>query len=74
MKSTVSLLPGAAMERIKQALAIARGGLTDGAHHKQWVIDQMVRALLGNDEAAYRQWVAAVERDKEYVWDTGIPS
>lgn len=32
--------------RIKEALEIAREyGGTDGAHHKDWVIDQMVRAL-----------------------------
>lgn len=35
-------------ERIKTALdfAIRYGGI-DGAHHKTWVIDQMVRALTG---------------------------
>ena len=34
--------------RIKEALdyAIKYGGI-DGAHHKDWVIDQMVRALTG---------------------------
>lgn len=34
--------------RIKKALeiAISYGGI-DGAHHKDWVIDQMVRALTG---------------------------
>lgn len=36
------------VERIEKALsiAVAYGG-TDGAHHKDWVIDQMVRALTG---------------------------
>lgn len=40
--------------RIKDANQIAaafqvieRYGQTDGAHHKQWVIDQVVRCLLG---------------------------
>lgn len=35
-------------ERIEKALsiAVAYGGI-DGAHHKDWVIDQMVRALTG---------------------------
>lgn len=33
-------------ERIAKALNIASdNGQTDGAHHKAWVIDQMVRAL-----------------------------
>ena len=35
-------------ERIDRALLIAaRYGQTDGDHHKAWVIDQMVRTLLG---------------------------
>ncbi len=33
---------------VKAALEMAiRYGGTDGAHHKAWVIDQMVRALTG---------------------------
>lgn len=35
-------------DRIQKALDIAvRYGGNDGAHHKDWVIDQMVRALTG---------------------------
>lgn len=34
-------------DRAERALEIASSfGGVDGAHHKQWVIDQMVRALL----------------------------
>ena len=34
--------------RINNALGLAVDfGLTDGSHHKMWVIDQMVRALTG---------------------------
>jgi hypothetical protein len=35
-------------ERIEKALGIIHqfGGI-DGAHHKQWVLDQVVRALTG---------------------------
>lgn len=32
---------------ILAALDIAHMGSYDGAHHKQWVIDQMVRQLCG---------------------------
>ncbi len=37
-----------AQDRIKKALKIGLdyGGI-DGAHHKTWVIDQMIRALTG---------------------------
>ena len=31
--------------RIALALEYAKDGTVDGAHHKMWVIDQMVRAL-----------------------------
>ncbi len=56
------------------ALGYAREyGGTDGAHHKTWVIDQMVRALTGSD---YEKWVAET-RDGEdgpetYFWDVGV--
>lgn len=34
--------------------ALARASDVDGAHHKQWIIDQMVRILAGED---YEKWV-----------------
>lgn len=33
--------------RIDKALDYALNAVFDGAHHKSWVIDQMVRALTG---------------------------
>ncbi|MCK9243648.1 MAG: hypothetical protein WC877_03320 [Dehalococcoidales bacterium] len=33
------------ISKIQKALDYARLGSEDGEHHKQWVIDQMVRAL-----------------------------
>lgn len=48
-------------ERINDAIMIAlRYGGIDGAHHKSWVIDQMVRALAGEDG------------ESTYSWDVGI--
>lgn len=69
--------------RIHRALQIAyECGNVDGAHHKQWAIDQMVRALCGQrpgyvdptDE--YVSWVREF-RDGEdgpdtFEWDEGI--
>lgn len=51
----------------------------DGAHHKMWVIDQMVRALCRTEEA-YQLFVEAYEEpyvdedgyEYEEEWDTGI--
>lgn len=60
--------------RIEVALEIAlKYGQIDGAHHKTWVIDQIVRTLTGDRYAA----VIAEANDGEdgpdtYEWDTGI--
>ncbi len=61
-------------QRIKQALDVAmRSGGVDGAHHKAWVIDQMVRALTWD---GYEAWVnehnAGEDGPETYAWDEGI--
>lgn len=60
-------------DRIKKALSIAwQYGQIDGSHHKMWVIDQMVRALLEED---YNGWAEAYETpygEDYWGWDTGI--
>lgn len=58
----------------KKALDFAyKYGGIDGDHHKAWVIDQMVRALLGSD---YEQWVLDAKEGEDgantYDWDEGI--
>ena len=63
-------------ERIEKALSIAWSyGQIDGAHHKMWVIDQMVRALCANEDM-YKKWIEAYEEpisnEDYYVWNTGI--
>jgi hypothetical protein len=51
--------------RITAAVAVAdQYAQIDGAHHKMWVIDQMLRRLLQDD---YDAWVAA-----HPDWDAGI--
>lgn len=50
--------------------AISGFGGIDGEHHKQWVIDQALRHLLGEE---YAEWVANRNADKDYEpWDVGI--
>lgn len=63
-------------KRIKAALDLAwRYGQIDGAHHRLWVIDQMVRALCG-DTKEYAKWVNEYEKPLEdgdyYEWNMGI--
>ena len=61
-------------DRILAALDIAmRYGSIDGAHHKMWVIDQMVRSLT---QTGYPEWVASHNAGEDgpntYEWDEGI--
>jgi hypothetical protein len=59
--------------KINKAINIATEyGMTDGAHHKQWVIDQMLRTLLG--EKPYEKWLDKKNSDPNYdPWDQGVP-
>jgi len=60
------------INKIEDALEIAfRYSQIDGAHHKAWVIDQMVRALTGEE---YENWIKEYKDDGEdqYDWDEGI--
>lgn len=60
-------------ERAERAARVAhRFGMIDGAHHKQWVIDQMLREMLG--EEGYGAWLAEMNSFvPEYLpWDPGI--
>lgn len=45
----------------------------DGGHHKQWLLDQIVRKITGN---TYEQWVSEWEDGEDgpesYKWDCGI--
>ena len=51
---------------------IAKYGAADGAHHKQWALDQIIRILTGD---GYEDWVRAYEFGKDgpetYKWHTG---
>lgn len=63
------------------------GGI-DGEHHKQWVIDQIVRIITGprlretlsgkfeTIPSTYDAWVTAMKAGEDgpdtYDWDTGI--
>lgn len=61
-------------EKIQVALDIAAdSACIDGGHHKMWTIDQMVRALTGDQ---YEKWVSDYESGEDgpntYSWDEGI--
>jgi hypothetical protein len=62
--------------RIPQAIAIIEkyGGI-DSGHHKQWVIDQVLRILLGSPET-YDAWIQSYRSGEDgpntYDWDEGV--
>jgi hypothetical protein len=53
---------------------ISNYGGIDGGHHKQWVIDQTLRILMGED--VYQKWLVTYCNGEDgpdtYAWDTGI--
>ena len=71
-------LVGTPYDRITAALEVAtRYGQIDGAHHKQWVINEMMRQLVGNHAPAYEKLVAVAKAGEDgpdtYGWEEGIP-
>jgi len=63
-----------ALQRIQAAIAVAHSyAQTDGAHHKAWVIDQMVRSLVGDDYPVFvRDYCKGEDGPNTYEWDEGI--
>ena len=57
------------MEAAKLILDYAQ---TDGAHHKTWVLDQVLKILLHDDEKAYKDIIETYCNDGEYEWDVGV--
>lgn len=54
----------------KTFLLIEEWAGIDGSHHKQWLIDQIVRSMLGT---GYDGWVKSYNDDEDYEdWDVGI--
>lgn len=61
-------------DMIYAALEIARRfSQIDGAHHKAWSIDQMVRALTGGEYDNFvAECCAGEDGPNDYAWDIGI--
>ncbi len=54
------------------AIGLQYGGI-DGGHHKQWVIDQMLRILLGDDyEREIAEYKSGEDGPETYEWDEGV--
>lgn len=71
-EQTIAELRELVGETVMEAVDVAlRYGMVDGAHHKQWVIDQMLRRLLGNEYPLYVGSVRSVSGDWR-DWDEGM--
>jgi len=50
-------------------------GGTDGAHHNQWLLDQILRKSFDSKEE-YDEWIKQYEFGEDgsttYLWDVGI--
>lgn len=58
----------------RKALNLASEAMfIDGAHHKQWYLDQIVRVLTGDGYNAYvRNKQNGKNGPETYLWDKGI--
>lgn len=63
-----------AVDSIAESVELAvRYGQIDGAHHKAWVIDQMVRKLTGPEYADVVRRAKAGENGPDtFAWDEGV--
>lgn len=60
-------------QRMSNAITIAlEYGQIDGAHHKMWVIDQMIRALTGDNYEDFIKKYYIDEDGGTSDWDCGI--
>lgn len=61
--------------RVRRAVRVVeRFGSTDGAHHKQWLLDQVLRVLLDDGYPFWRKRFDAESRALDYeAWDEGTP-
>ena len=47
------------------------GGI-DGAHHKQWLLDQIIRVLVDDYDEWVRQYNFGEDGPLTYEWDIGV--
>ena len=60
-------------DKVKKALdLIEEWGGIDGEHHKQWLLDQLVRVLADDYDKWVRDWENGEDGPSTYEWDKGI--
>ena len=62
-----------AIERLKNIRKLIEAyGYIDGAHHKQWLLDQIMREIMGTQYDQWKYEYEHVNDEKEYTWNQGI--
>jgi len=58
--------------KVAKEIILEYGGI-DGDHHKQWLLDQTLRILCGDDyELVLNAWRLGEDGPFTYEWDEGI--
>ncbi len=61
------------LEKIEEL--VAEGASIDGAHHKQWYFNEIIKVITETDKK-YKKWVEKYESGSDgpqtYIWDEGI--
>lgn len=72
--TTEAVYPPAEYYRICNATILAeRFGMIDGEHHKQWLIDQMLREMLGSKYQEWRESYDHESTEEGYeLWNEGV--
>lgn len=67
-------VPETDAERVQLATdLILNHGWVDGDHHKMWVLDQVLRLLVGDRyDQVIDEYCAGEDGPETYSWDTGI--
>ena len=72
-RELIKELAGEKRKRHEIAEQLMDEGSVDGAHHKQWAIDQAVGALYeGEYDEKVAEWCTEDGDPNAYEWDTGI--
>ena len=62
-------------DRLKSILDLILDSNTDGSHHKQWILDQVVRIACGTEEnynMIIKAYCSGEDGPETYSWSKGI--
>ncbi len=73
LKTLCSEMEAVEIIKTKKAIElIEEYGWIDGGHHKQWVLDQIIRVLVKDYDEWKRGFCDGEDGQETYEWDEGI--